>query len=402
MNDISSPKAGRPSLDDAAEAKLAALERRSLRRRLVTTDRTDAVRAGRDGVELVSFSCNDYLGLSHHPDVVAASVEATRRYGAGAGSARLVNGNHPLYADLERKLASLKGTAGAIVFGSGYLANVGVIPALMGAADLIVLDELSHSCLLAGAELARSHFVQFRHNDVAHAAELLATEREKHRHCLLVTEGVFSMEGDLAPLASLAALARDYDAWLMTDDAHGLGVLGDGRGSTFAAGLDAAAVPLQMGTLSKAAGSYGGYLCASAAVVELLRNRARSFVYSTGLPPGAVAAASRALDIIAADRELVRRPLERARVFTGALDLAPAASPIVSVQLGGAERALEASRTLHAAGFLVAAIRPPTVPAGTSRLRFTFSAEHTEAQVRALAAAVGAVAASAVTEASAP
>jgi 8-amino-7-oxononanoate synthase len=377
----------RESLDQVAQAKLAALERRSLRRRLVTTERADAVHATRDGAELVSFSCNDYLGLSHHPDVVAASVEATRRDGAGAGSARLVNGNHPWYAELERKLARLKGTADAIVFGSGYLANVGAIPALVGPADLIVLDELSHSCLLAGAELARGRIVQFRHNDVAHAAELLAVERSRHRHCLLVTEGVFSMEGDLAPLALLAALAREHDAWLMTDDAHGLGVLGGGRGSAFEAGLDAAAVPLQMGTLSKAAGSYGGYLCASAPVVELLRNRARSFVYATGLPPGAVAAASRALDIIGADRERVRRPLERARLFTAVLDLPPAASPIVSVQLGGAEDAIAASLALRDAGFLVTAIRPPTVPAGTSRLRFTFSAEHTEAQVRALAAA---------------
>jgi 8-amino-7-oxononanoate synthase len=380
--------AKRSSLDDMAQAKLAALERRSLRRQLVTTDRPDAVRATRDGVELVSFSCNDYLGLSHHPDVVAANVEATRRYGAGAGSARLVNGNHPPYAELERKLARLKGTDDAIVFGSGYLANVGAIPALVGPADLLVLDELSHSCLRAGAELARGRVLQFRHNDVAHAAELLAAERGNHRHCLLITEGVFSMEGDRAPLVALAALAREHDAWLMTDDAHGLGVLGDGRGSTFAAGLDTPAVPLQMGTLSKAVGSYGGYLCASTPVIELLRNRARSFVYATGLPPGAVAAASHALDIIAADRELVRRPLERALLFTTLLELPPASSPIVSVQLGGAERALQASLALRDAGFLVAAIRPPTVPAGTARLRFTFSAEHTEKQVRGLAAAV--------------
>lgn len=387
MNDHSAPPGGRTSLDDVAAAKLAALERRSLRRRLVTTDRADAVRAARDGAELVSFSCNDYLGLSHHPDVVAASVEATRRHGAGAGSARLVNGNHPPYAELERKLARLKGTAGAIVFGSGYLANVGAIPALAGPADLIVLDELSHSCLLAGAQLARSRILKFRHNDIAHAAELLGAERAEHRHCLLVTEGVFSMEGDLAPLAPLAALAREHGAWLMTDDAHGLGVLGGGRGSAFAAGLGTAAVPLQMGTLSKAAGSYGGYVCASAPVVELLHNRARSFVYATALPPGAVAAASCALDIIAADHELTRRPLERARLFTAALDLPPAVSPIVSVRLQGTEQALAASLALRDAGFLVAAIRPPTVPAGTSRLRFTFSAEHTEAQVRALAAA---------------
>jgi 8-amino-7-oxononanoate synthase len=374
------------SLDDVAAAKLAALERRRLRRRLATTERTSATGATQAGRELISFSCNDYLGLSRHADVIAASVEATRRYGVGSGSSRLVNGNHPLYAELERKLAELKGTDDAVVFGSGYLTNVGVIPALVGAADLVVIDELCHSCLLAGATLSRSRVVDFRHNDVAHAGALLAELRTQHRHCLLVTDGVFSMEGDLAPLADLAALARRHGAWLMTDDAHGLGVVGDGRGSSFATGTRVD-VPLQMGTLSKAVGGYGGYLCASRSVVDLVRNRARSFVYSTGLPPGTVAAASRALHIIATDRELVRRPVALARFFTAELGLPPAESAIVSVVLGSAERALRASEQLQLAGFLVAAIRPPTVPPGTSRLRFTFSAAHSEQDVRALATA---------------
>jgi len=378
---------GPRSLDEVALDKLEALERRQLRRSLGVTDRTDAVRATRSGAALVSFSCNDYLGLSHHPDVVAAAVDATRRYGAGAGSARLVNGNHPLYAELERKLADLKGAEDAVVFGSGYLTNIGVIPALVGRADLILMDELCHSCLLAGASLSGSHTLEFKHNDVAHLSELLRSERAKYRHCLVLTDGVFSMEGDLAPLAEIEAATKLHDAWLMTDDAHGLGVLGDGRGSSFVP-TPPVAVPLQMGTLSKAVGGYGGYLCASRAVAELVRNRARSFVYSTALPPGVVAAASRALDLIATDKELVRRPLALARQFTAALGLPPAASPIVSLIQGGAAAALAAADTLRAAGFLVAAIRPPTVPAGTSRLRVTFSAEHTAEQVDALAAAV--------------
>jgi 8-amino-7-oxononanoate synthase len=376
-----------PSLDDVARDKLAALERRQLRRRLVVTERSTATRAVRAGAELVSFSCNDYLGLSHHPDVVAASLEATRRYGAGAGSSRLVNGNHPLYAGLERKLAALKSTEDAVVFGSGYLTNLGVIPALVGRTDLILLDELCHSCLLTGARLSGARVLEFRHNDVEHLAELLRRDRGAQRHCLVLTDGVFSMEGDLAPLPALAALAAEHDAWLMTDDAHGLGVVGDGRGSSFAS-TPPAAVPLQMGTLSKAVGSYGGYLCASHAVAELVRNRARSFVYSTGLPPGAVAAASRALDLIATERELVRRPLGLARRFTAALGLPPAQSPIVSLPQGSAAQALAASDALRAAGFLVVAIRPPTVPPGGSRLRVTFSAEHSEREVDALAAAV--------------
>ena len=377
----------RPSLDDLARDKLAALERRQLRRRLAVTERSTATRAVRAGGELVSFSCNDYLGLSHHADVVAASLEATRRYGVGAGSSRLVNGNHPLYAELERKLATLKGTEDAVVFGSGYLTNLGVIPTLVGRADLILLDELCHSCLLAGARLSGARVLEFRHNDVEHLKELLQRDRAAHRHCLVLTDGVFSMEGDLAPLPALAALATEHDAWLMTDDAHGLGVVGDGRGSSFAS-TPPAAVPLQMGTLSKAVGSYGGYLCTSHAVAELVRNRARSFVYSTGLPPGVVAAASCALELIATDRELVRRPLKLARRFTAALGLPPAQSPIVSLPQGGAAQALAASDALRAAGFLVVAIRPPTVPPGTSRLRVTFSAEHTEQEVDALAAAV--------------
>jgi 8-amino-7-oxononanoate synthase len=388
MTDLDAASARSPqSLDDVAEAKLAALERRRLRRRLSTTERTSASGAVQNGRDLESFSCNDYLGLSRHPDVIAASLDATRRYGVGAGSSRLVNGNHPLYAELERKLATLKGTEDAVVFGSGYLTNIGTIPALAGNADLILIDELSHSCLLAGSELSGARVVEFRHNDVAHARALLAEQRARHRHCLVVTDGVFSMEGDLAPLPALAALAEEHGAWLMSDDAHGLGVVGDGRGSSFAHG-ERVDVPLQMGTLSKAAGAYGGYLCASESVVELVRNRARSFVYSTGLPPGTIAAASRALDLIAASLDLVRRPRELARLFTTELGLRAAESPIVSIVLGSAERALRASDELKLAGFLVPAIRPPTVPAGTSRLRFTFSAAHREERVLALAAAV--------------
>jgi 8-amino-7-oxononanoate synthase len=380
-------RGARPSLDEIARDKLEALERRQLRRRLVVTARSSATAATQSSAELVSFSCNDYLGLSKHPDVVAASIDATRRYGVGAGSSRLVNGNHPLYAELEAKLAALKGAEDCVVFGSGYLTNVGVMPALLGHSDLVLLDELCHNSLLTGASLSGARALEFRHNDVGHAAELLAAERSAHRRCLLVTDGVFSMEGDLAPLPALAALAAEHDAWLMTDDAHGLGVVGGGRGSSFAHGAPVS-VPLQMGTLSKAVGCYGGYLCASRSVAELVRNRARSFVYSTGLPPGTVAAAIRALDLIANDGELVRRPLARARELTTALDLPAATSAIVSLVVGSAARALAASDALRSAGFLVAAIRPPTVPPGTARLRLTFSAEHRPEQVAALATAV--------------
>ncbi|HEX6996621.1 MAG TPA: aminotransferase class I/II-fold pyridoxal phosphate-dependent enzyme [Gammaproteobacteria bacterium] len=374
------------SLEEFAAERLRALERRRLRRRLAVTERLPGARARGDDADLISFACNDYLGFAHHPDVIEASVAATRRYGTGAGAARLITGNHPLYAELERKLAAWKGTEDCVVFGSGYLTNVGVVPALVGAADLVLVDELAHSCLLTGAALSRARVLQFRHNDAAHAAELLGRHRDRHRHCLILTEGVFSMDGDLAPLPALAELARAHDAWLLTDDAHALGVLGAGRGAAFA-WSPPVPVPLQMGTLSKALGAYGGYLCTSRAVAELVRNRARSFVYSTGLPPGVVAAAAKALDLLADDPGRAALPLARARAFTAALGLPAAASAVVPLVLGSAERALAASAALQEGGFLVPAIRPPTVPPGTARLRVAFSAEHSEADVRRLAAA---------------
>ena len=342
------------------------------------TDRVAASVARRGPTELISFACNDYLGLSRHPDVIRASEEATRHLGVGAGASRLVTGNHSLYEHLEKQLAQLKGTEDAVVFGSGYLANIGTIPALVGEPDLILMDEASHACMHAGARLARSRVEVFRHNEVEDAAERLRLHRADHRHCLLLTEGVFSMDGDRAPVAELVDLATRHDAWLMTDDAHGLGVVGEGRGSNVSGGT-ALPVPLQMGTLSKAVGAYGGYLCTSRDVADMLRNRARSLIYTTALPPGTVAAASKALEIIATDGELTRVPLEHG--------LPQAESPIVALLLGSAERALAASERLENAGFLVVTIRPPTVPEGTARLRCTFSAAHEASDVDAFAEA---------------
>ncbi len=380
------------SLDAFALDKLAGLERRRLRRTLSETTRDASDPAGgawvvRGGRRMLSFCCNDYLNLATHPAVVAASVEATRRHGTGAGASRLVSGNHALFAGLEARLARLKGTEAACVFGSGYLANAGIVPALAGPRDLVLVDALAHACLWAGAQLAGARVVAFRHNDVAHLAGLLAAERGAHPRAMILTDGVFSMDGDLAPLPALSALAAEHDAWLMVDDAHGLGVLGGGRGSAHAF-EPPAAVALQMGTLSKAAGGYGGYLCASQAVVDLIRTRARPFIYSTGLPPGVVAGASAALDVITAEPAYAARPLALARRFARAAGLAEAQSPIVPLVLGTAEAALGASRALEAEGFLVSAIRPPTVAEGTARLRFTFMARHEEADVDRLAGVV--------------
>jgi 8-amino-7-oxononanoate synthase len=349
----------------------------------VETGRTDSIWMTRNGRRLLSFSCNDYLNLAQHPAVKAAAVAAIERHGVGAGASRLVTGNHPLLAELEAKLARLKQTEAACVFGSGYLANAGIIPALLGRDDLVLLDEFAHACLWAGARLTRGTVLTFRHNDVGHAETLLGQHRGRHGRAVIATDGVFSMDGDLAPLRELKGLADRHDAWLMTDDAHGIGVLGGGRGSSFVDGkVD---VPLQMGTLSKAIGSYGGYLCASRPVIELIHNRARTLIYSTSLPAAAVAAAIAALDLIADDPAYAARPLTKAKAFTRMTRLPEAQSPIVPVIVGDTQATIQASRLLEGEGFLVIPIRPPTVPDGTARLRLSFSALHPDAEIERLA-----------------
>jgi 8-amino-7-oxononanoate synthase len=364
-----------PSLDDFARNKLATLDEAHLRRALIPTDRLDDLYVERGGRRLLSFSCNDYLGLSHHPALKAAAIAAIERHGVGAGASRLVTGEHPLYAELERRLARMKGAEAACVFGSGYLANTGIPQALAGRDDLILIDELAHSSLWTGARLSRGEVRSFRHNDPGHVRELLGEHRSKHPRALIVTEGVFSMDGDRAPLAELAALAREYDGWLMVDDAHDLD-------------FDAAAgagMPLHIGTLSKAIGAYGGYVCASQPVIDLIRNRARTLIYSTGLPPAILAAAIAALDLIEREPQRLAKPLAKAQAFTRATQLPLAQSPIVPVIIGEAKAAMKASQLLEAEGFLAVAIRPPTVPQGTARLRLSFSAAHPDAEIARLA-----------------
>jgi 8-amino-7-oxononanoate synthase len=386
--DVSQTAAMR-SLDRFAEAKLDSLEARQLRRTLTPTRRLDGLWVERGGRRLLSFSCNDYLNLSHHPAVKAAALEAIDVHGAGAGASRLVTGDNPLIEALESRLAAFKGTQAACVFGSGYLTNLGVIPTFVGEGDLVLLDELSHACIWAGARMSRARVLAFRHNDPAELERLLTAERPGARHALVATDGVFSMDGDLAQLDHLSDICQRHDAWLLNDDAHGLGVVAAGRGSV--AAFPRAQVPLQMGTLSKALGSYGGYICGSRAVIDLIRTRARSFIYTTGLPPASAAAALAALGIVASDPDLCARPLAKARLFARALDLPEPASPIVPIRIGSADAALDASRRLEAQGFLVVAIRPPTVPEGTARLRVAFTAGHSDDQVAALAQAVAAL-----------
>ena len=374
------------SLTAFARQKIDELTSVSLMRWLKPTARLEGAMVERDGRRLVSFSCNDYLGLSHHPKVKAAALRAIETYGVGSGASRLVTGDNPLIEELEAKLAALKGTEAACVFGSGYLANTGIIPTFAGSKDLILVDELAHACIWAGAKLSGAETLAFRHNDMADLAAKLAERRPHAQRALIATDGVFSMDGDLAPLDEISRLAQRHDAWLLSDDAHGLGVVGGGRGS--AALFPDAKIDLQMGTLSKAVGGYGAYVCATKPAIDFLKTRARTVVYTTGLPPANAAAALAALEVIAGEPERVARPLALAQRLTAALGLPPAQSAVVPIILGEAETALAAARDLEAKGLLAAAIRPPTVPKGTSRLRLAFSAEHTEGQVDQLAEAV--------------
>jgi 8-amino-7-oxononanoate synthase len=372
------------SLDQFAQSKIDDLKGRNLYRAMAETLREDGIWVERDGRRLLSFSCNDYLNFTQHPAIKQAAIAAVEKYGAGSGASRLVTGNHPLYAELEARLAAVKQTEAACVFGSGYLANAGIIPVFAGPKDLVLADELAHACLFAGAQLSRGRVLTFRHNDVDHLRLLMTEHRPFYEHVLIVTDGVFSMDGDLAPLAELNEIASEFDAWLMSDDAHGLGVIGGGRGSSFSANSHVP-VPLQMGTLSKAIGAYGGYICASAPVIDLIRNRARTVIYSTGLPPACVAASIAALDLIEREPAYAALPVQKAKAFTRRANLPDAQSPIVPVIIGAEEATLVASKMLADEGYLAAAIRPPTVPAGTARLRLTFTAQHPDDAIERLA-----------------
>lgn len=351
-------------------AELDALKDNQLFRELVATEHEQGATIRRNGRRYVSFSSNDYFGLSQHPAVLAAARDGARR--AGAGASALVTGYHPGMVSLGRALAAYKGTQAALVFGNGYMANLGTISALAGKDDLILADKACHACMIDGAVLSGATFRRFRHNDPDHLRQLLA-KRCDYRHCLIVSETVFSMDGDRAPLHALRELADTHDAWLLADDAHGLGVTEDNP------------VHIEIGTLSKGLGSYGGYVCGSQAVIDFLANRARSFMFTTALPPLVTAAAEQALALLHRDAALRRRPLEAARFFTQQTGLPEAQSPIVPLVIGEAGAALEASAQLAEAGFWVAAIRPPTVPPGTARLRFAFSALHEQRDIARLA-----------------
>jgi 8-amino-7-oxononanoate synthase len=374
---------------DWIPGELEALERKGLRRSLepLATAQGPVVEVG--GRRLVNLCSNDYLGLASDPRLKQAAAETALSEGAGSGAARLIAGDLPVHGRLERSLAALKGTESALLFSSGYHANAGIVGALVGPDDAVFSDELNHASIIDGCRLSRAKVLRYRHRDLAELAELLAGTEARRK--LVATDAVFGMDGDAAPLAGIVELCERHGAMLYLDEAHSTGVLGDtGAGLAEATGLTAR-VDAIMGTLGKALGSFGAFVAGSRPLTDWLTSRARTFVFTTALPPAACGAALAAVEIVRTDlpRRLhlhaltLRMKGGLSRLGFGVKDVV---APIFPVVLGEERPALEASRLLRDRGFFVRAIRPPTVPRGTSRLRVSLTAAHTEAQVDAFLA----------------
>jgi len=381
-------------MSDVAE-RLEELREHGLYRRLRLVEGPQGPRVLLDQQEVLLVCSNNYLGLADDPRVREAAAEAARRWGAGAGASRLISGNMEPHRDLERRLAAFKGYEGSLLFGSGYLANLGAISALAGRGEVVFSDELNHASIVDGCRLSRAEVFVYRHGDLEHLAWGL--HEAGQRAALIVTDGVFSMDGDVAPLAGLTELARRHRCRLMVDEAHATGAVGrGGRGSVAAAGLSDE-VDLVVGTLGKALGSYGAYVCADAETVELLVNCARSFIFSTAPGPPAIGAAAAALALLEAEPELVGRLRDNAATLRKALtrsglDAGTSRTQIVPVEVGEAEPTMALCERLLERGVFAQGIRPPTVPTGSSRLRLTVMATHSAAELEEAGRLVGEVA----------
>lgn len=380
------------TLINLLKERTRAAKEKGLWRELRTVVHTTPVEVMMAGQRVISFASNDYLGFAHHPYVIDAAVRATRLYGAGGGASRLVSARNDLYGVLERRLADLKGAEACLVFASGYATNIGVITSLAARGDVIFCDRLSHASLIDAARLSGARLVRYAHLDIdGLEAALHATGARGRR--FIVTDTVFSMDGDVADISGLVRLARLYDAVLIADDAHGTGVLGPGgAGCLTDAGVEAN-VPVQIGTLSKALGSLGGFVCGSSDLIAYLVNRARPLIFSTALPPAALAAAAAALDLLSREPQWQERLSAnisnlRASLTAAGLEVSDDPTPIVPIMVGTPGAALELSESLIERGFLVPAIRPPAVPPGSSRLRLTVSACHEREHIDGLVAAL--------------
>ena len=373
--------------------ELHALDESGLRRRARVCEPLPHGRCRVDGVELVNLASNDYLGLASHPRVIAAALDATARYGAGARASSLVSGRTPLHAELEQEIAAFEGTAAAVLFPTGFAANVGAIGSLVEAGDVVCCDRLNHASLIDGCRLSGARLRVYSHGDLAQLSSELDKAKEARRR-LIVTDSLFSMDADAAPLAELFALAARSGSMLLIDEAHATGVYGArGRGLCEEAGLDAAA-HVRVGTLSKAIGSQGGFVAGSEALCDWIRNSARPQLFSTALTPGACGAALESLRLIHHEpqrRERVRRLAQQLRTELQAAGWTPtgeADCPIVPLIVGEPQAAVSLSQALLRQGFLVPAIRPPTVPRGTSRLRISLTADHTDEDICRCAEAI--------------
>jgi 8-amino-7-oxononanoate synthase len=382
------------TLDHVLTRELDALTHAGLRRALRPVQRRSGAQVLVDGRPAVDFSSNDYLGLATDPRLAAAAATAMFDDGTGAGAARLITGDHPRHRALEQELARYKQTDAALLFGSGYLANVGTIPALVGRGDAIYADALNHASLIDACLLSRAERRVFAHRDMAQLEAALIADQGRVRRRLIIVDGVFSMDGDLAPLDQIVSLARTYGAWTYVDDAHGTGVLGEsGRGSAEYWGVEND-IDVVMGTLGKAFGVAGAFIAGSRTLVEYLINRARSFVFTTATPPALSAAAAAALRIARAEpgrRDRLRDVARRLRAGVAALGRpvdGDSTGHIIPVAIGAADEAVRVGAALRERGYLVGAVRPPTVPIGTSRLRITASAAHSDAQVDGLLTAL--------------
>ncbi len=374
--------------------ELAELEARQLKRRRLRVEAAQGPRLLIDGVEYLAFCSNDYLGLAHHPSIARAAREGIERYGVGAGASHLVSGHSAAHHRLEQALAEFVELPAALLFSTGYMANLAVVVTLAGRGGTVFADRLNHASLNDAALLSRARFKRYPHGDVEALRRLLAGAQRGPR--VVVTDAVFSMDGDLAPLPQLLALCEEYDAWLVVDDAHGFGVLGKGgRGSLSHFGLDSPRI-VYMGTLGKAAGVFGAFVAGDAAVVETLIQRARPYIYTTALPPLLACALLESLRWIEGGEERRTRLREhvarlRCRLPSGPWCLMPSETPIQPLVLGDNALALAASRRLACLGILIPAIRPPTVPSGTARLRICLSAAHAEEDVERLVEALAQV-----------
>jgi len=375
--------------------RLEELRERGLHRRLRLVEGRQGPRVTLDGREVLLLCSNDYLGLAAHPRVREAAAEAAMRWGAGAGASRLISGNMQPHQRLERRLAAFKGYESALLFGSGYLANSGAIAALAGRGEVVFSDELNHASIIDGCRLSRADTFVYRHGDLEHLAWGLRAAGG--RAALIVSDGVFSMDGDVAPLAGLVEMARQHHCRLMVDEAHATGALGPGgRGSVAAAGLSGE-VDLVVGTLGKALGSYGAYACADRETTEYLLNTARPFIFSTAPPPPVAAASLAALELLEAHPERVDRLAANATALREALvreglDAGGTTSQIVPIRVGDAAATMDLCELLLERGVFAQGIRPPTVPPGSSRLRLTVMSTHRRQELERAAAQIGACA----------